>query len=59
MVEEERINYLQEKNYPIKFLHCDGAGENRHILEVLKQMNKNVMVEFTAPDNPKHNGTVE
>ena len=47
-------------NLPLKYIRCDGSGENKGISKALIQANiKGVRMEFTSPRTPQQNGIVE
>jgi hypothetical protein len=56
----ELIGDLKTKyNKLVKFLRCDGAGENKKTDELLKTKNFGITFEYTAPGTPQQNGKVE
>lgn len=55
---ESIILLLKEKGMPVKYLHCDNAGENAKPLRALCEAN-GITIKFTASDTPQQNGVVE
>ena len=51
---------LREKYMsPVKYIRCDGAGENCALDEACKQEGLGIQFEYTAPGTPQQNGKVE
>ena len=55
---EDLIIKLKAKNFEVKFLRCDNAGEHEEKLQkICHQLG--VDLEYVAPHTPQHNGVVE
>jgi hypothetical protein len=48
----------KEMGHPVKYMRCDGAGENKEPLRKLC-LTHGIVMEKTAPDTPQQNGVVE
>jgi hypothetical protein len=55
---ERFVKAMKANNYPIKFLRCDNAGENKFYLKPICE-SYGIDQEFTAPHTPQQNGVVE
>ena len=54
------IKHLKKaKDYEVKYLRCDNAGENLKTKEVCLEEGLGVTFEFTAVNTPQQNGRVE
>ena len=53
----ELIKHLKE--YKVKFIRCDNAGENLKLEEACKKEGFGIKFEYTAPGTPQQNGKVE
>lgn len=47
------------RNYKVKKLRCDNAGENCALDNKIKKMKWGIDTEYTAPNTPQQNGIVE
>ena len=55
------LKYIQEVkklSHKVKFIRCDGAGENRKYLQDVAD-DQGAVMEFASPDTPQFNGVVE
>ena len=43
----------------VKAIHCDNAGENVKLKEMLNKVQYGIDFEMTAAGTPQHNGVVE
>jgi Zinc knuckle len=55
---ERFVKAMKANNFPIKFLRCDNAGENKFYLKPICEAH-GIEQEFTAPHTPQQNGVVE
>ena len=53
------IKELKSDQIKIKSIRMDNSGENCKFAENLKVEDAEIKVEFTAPNTPQQNGTVE
>ncbi len=50
---------LRVQGFPVKYIRCDNAGENKSLEKLLIENSFNVTMEYTPPYNPQYNGIVE
>eukprot|EP00980_Cylindrotheca_fusiformis_P022688 scaffold9579_cov84-Cylindrotheca_fusiformis.AAC.1 len=50
---------MRSQGFPVLFLRCDNAGENKATQSLFKEKNVHLKFEYTAPNTPQHNGKVE
>ena len=55
----EYIHFMDTLNINIDTFRCNNTGENIKFKEKLVQIRKNINVEFSAPNTPQQNRTVE
>ena len=55
---ERFLDKLQAMGMTVKYLCCDNAGEHQDKLCIVCEK-KGVVLEYTAPNTPQHNGVVE
>ena len=54
------IKTLQNQNKKVKYIHCDNAGENLSLQQLLESEGMNIKFKFTARETPpQQNGKVE
>src|SRR5210317_184296 len=50
---------LAQSGKKVKFVRCDGAGENKSLKALCDSEERGITFEFTARNTPQHNGRVE
>ena len=55
---ESKLIYFTKINRPIKYLRCDNAGEQGDTIKELCEA-YGISVEYTSPNPPQQNGTIE
>ena len=53
------VKELKAKQYIVKYIRCDNAGENQSLQKECDKLILNIQFEFTGPNTPQYNGKVE
>lgn len=53
------VKKLAKENIMVKFIRCDGEGENKILGKELENLPNKITIEFTGPSTPQYNGKVE
>ena len=58
------LHHIKTKNFEVKYLKCDNAGENKTLEQELKKWENrdlfpNIEFEYTASNTPQQNAKVE
>lgn len=56
---ESIIIKMKGRGMPVKYLHCNNAGESVKALKALCNHAHGISIKFTAPETPQQNGVVK